>query len=102
VAGLRAPLTATLAGLPLFQKAWAVVAQERRWRGRGGHEAHSGRWRQGWPQGMACRQGEGEGGSQWSAEWAEPFLQRPSPWPQTRGSLQCRRAFEGQQNLPRP
>jgi hypothetical protein len=102
VAGLRTPRPAALAGLPLGQKACAAVAQERLWSRMGLSEAHSGRLRQVLPQGIACRKGEVEGRSPWMAEWADPFFQRHRPLPQTRGSLQCRVACDGQQKLPLP
>jgi hypothetical protein len=64
VEGLRAPLTAAMAGLPLFQKARAAVAQGRFWSWMCLQEAHSGRLRQVLHQGMEFRKGEVDGRSQ--------------------------------------
>ena len=83
VEGLRAPLTAAMAGLPLFQKACAAMAQERLWSWIGLQEAHSGRLRQVLHQGMEFRKGEVDGRSQLMAELADPFFQRHRPLPRT-------------------
>ena len=64
VEGLRAPLTAAMAGLPLFQKARAAMAQDRLWSGIGLQEAQSGRLRQVVHQGIKFRKGEVDGRSQ--------------------------------------
>src|SRR5215831_6986007 len=102
VEGLRAPLPAAMAGLPLFEKACAAVAQDRLWSWIGLQEAQSGRLRQVWHQGSEFRKGEVDGPSQLIAELADPFFQRHRPLHQTIGSLQFRVAFDGQKKLPLP
>jgi hypothetical protein len=102
VEGLRTPLPAALAGLPLCRKARAALAQARLWSGIGVQEAPSSRLRQGLHQGSECRQGEVAGRSPLIAELAAPFVQRHRPLQQTIGRLQCRVAFDGQKNLSLP
>jgi hypothetical protein len=102
VEGLRAPLPAALAGLPLFQKAGAAVAQERLWSWIGLQEAQSGRLRQVLHQGIEFRKCQVEGRSQLIAELADPFFQRHSPLHQPISGLQFRVAFDGQKKLPLP
>ena len=102
VEGLRAPLPAALAGLPLFQKACAAVAQERLWSWIGLQEAQSGRLRQVLHQGIEFRKRQVDGRSQLIAELADPFFQRHRPLHQPISGLQFRVAFDGQKKLALP
>jgi hypothetical protein len=95
--GLRTPLTATLAGRPLFYDACASVAQDRGWGRLGWPAAQSGRWRQVVHEGMECRKREGQSGSPWVAQLAAPFLQGHGSPHQAVGGRACRITGNGQQ-----
>jgi hypothetical protein len=97
---LRAPRTSTTARLPWCQEVSRAVAQNRR----GGwidlQEAHSGWWRQIFPQRIQCRTWQGDGRSQVMAPWADSFLQGHMPSPQAVGRLERWGAVNWQQELP--
>jgi hypothetical protein len=97
--GLRAPLPAALARLPLCSEAGAAVAQDRCGCGSGLQEAQRGRLRQVFHEGIALGKREVNGGSQLVAQLADPFLECHVPLHQAVGGLEFRITGKGQKEL---